>query len=81
MTEEYAALYIIRFADDEPDEGQVLHVGSREDCDLVVKRCPAVVYNGPRTVERAEAKIGPNQHEFKNGERFTVRPDPEEEPG
>lgn len=77
---EYAVLYIIRFSDDEPDEGQVLHVGSREECGLIIDRCPAVIYSGPRTVESAEAKVGPNQHDFKIGERFTVRPDPEKEP-
>ena len=72
----YAALYIIRFADDEPDEERVLHVGSREECDLVVERCPVVVYSGQRTVKSAEAKIGVNWHDFKIGELFTGRPDP-----
>ena len=77
---EYALLYIIEFDDDEPDEGQVLHVGTREECDRIIEVCPAVAYGGPRTVKGAHVKVGPNEHEFKNGERFTVRPDPKEEP-
>lgn len=80
IDDEYALLYIIEFDDGEPDEGQVLHCGTREECDRIVAVCPAIAYSGPRPVKGAHVKVGVNEHAFVTGQRFIVRPDPKEEP-
>ncbi len=59
--DECVVFYLIRFADgDEPlAEGQVMHVGDKESCELVAELLPAVSYAGDRTIDSAVMFVRP----------------------
>jgi hypothetical protein len=57
-------------------EGQVLHVGTRAECERVANMVPAIAYNGPRAVEEARLSIMENTDDYggplKLGERWQM---------
>ena len=50
---EFACGYVLSFFDDGEDEEQVLHIGTQEECEHVMRAVPAVSYNGNRPVKAA----------------------------
>lgn len=51
--ERYAVGYVLTFEDGEQSE-QVLHIGTKEECERVADLVPAVAVSGPRAVKAAQ---------------------------
>ncbi len=49
MSEHYAVGYVLTYEDGEQVE-QVLHIGTKEECEKVADLMPAVAVSGPRRV-------------------------------
>ena len=45
---EYVAFYLIEFSDGGNLEGGLWCQGTKEDCEMVADRIPAIMYKGPR---------------------------------
>lgn len=43
--------YVIKFTDGGENEAEVLHVGTKEECERVADLIPAVAYSGNRPVK------------------------------
>jgi hypothetical protein len=59
MFVEYVAGYVIRFDDGGDPEGQVLHRGTKEECEKARRLVDGVSYSGDRRVKGAEFFIVP----------------------
>lgn len=49
----FACGYVLRFTDGGHDEEQVLHIGTKEECERLAEQIPAVAYGGGRPVRDA----------------------------
>ena len=56
--EQFAMGYVLHFDEGEP-EVQVLHVGTKEECQNLFEKIPAVSYSGSKKVVNCEMKIVP----------------------
>jgi len=57
--DQFACGYVINFNDDGESEEQVLHIGSREECEKTGKLFQAVSYSGSRPVKNCEFRVVP----------------------
>lgn len=55
----HAAVVVIEFADDDPPEERIVHMGSQEACDEVARSLPGVSYSGDRQPRNAFVGVYP----------------------
>jgi hypothetical protein len=53
----YVCGYILHFSDGRESEGQVLHTGTKEECEKVMELMSAVSYSGDRPLSKCEGVI------------------------
>ena len=61
--EQWVCGYVLTFTDGGEPEEQILHVGSREDCEQVAGLIPAVAYSGPRPLGDCRMVVMPMPEE------------------
>jgi hypothetical protein len=57
MKGQWCCFYVLEF--DDRVEGQKLHVGTKNDCDMVADRIPAVTYSGRGEVKDSNMYVAP----------------------
>ena len=58
-SEMWVCVSVVEFSDGGEPSAMLLHRGSREDCEFVADRLPAVAYNGTRPVAGARVVTCP----------------------
>lgn len=74
-TAAFVATTVLVF-DDNSVEGQILHVGTEQECRQAAHLISGVAYGGEKRITRAGVDVFPNAQSMKAGDCWTLPPQP-----